>query len=122
MRCATPPAAGWARRWWRSRRRRGSGLEADARAIPVKEPVRAACELLGIDPLFVANEGKLAAFVAPGSAASVLGAMRATPEGREAADIGEAVEAHPRMVVLRTEVGGTRVLDLPFGEQLPRIC
>jgi hydrogenase expression/formation protein HypE len=98
------------------------GVEAEARAIPVKEPVRAACELLGIDPLFVANEGKLAAFVAPQSAASVLAAMRAMPEGREAVEIGEAVKAHPGMVLLRTEVGGTRVVDLPFGEQLPRIC
>jgi hydrogenase expression/formation protein HypE len=98
------------------------GVEAEARAIPVKEPVQAACELLGIDPLFVANEGKLAAFVAPQSAASVLAAMRAMPEGRDAVEIGEAVEAHPGLVLLRTEVGGTRVVDLPFGEQLPRIC
>jgi len=97
-------------------------VEAEARAIPVKEPVQAACELLGIDPLFVANEGKLAAFVAPQSAASVLAAMRAMPEGRDAVEIGEAVEAHPGLVLLRTEVGGTRVVDLPFGEQLPRIC
>jgi hydrogenase expression/formation protein HypE len=98
------------------------GVEAEARAIPVKEPVRAACELLGIDPLFAANEGKLAAFVAPQSAAAVLAAMRATPEGRDAVEIGEAVAAHPGLVLLRTEVGGTRVVDLPFGEQLPRIC
>jgi hydrogenase expression/formation protein HypE len=98
------------------------GVEAEATAIPVKEPVRAACELLGIDPLFVANEGKLAAFVAPESAASVLAAMRAMPEGRDAVEIGAAVAAHPGMVLLKTEVGGTRVVDLPFGEQLPRIC
>jgi len=98
------------------------GVEAHARAIPVKEPVRAACELLGIDPLFVANEGKLAAFVPPESAARVLAAMRAMPEGRDAVEIGEAVAAHPGMVLLKTEIGGTRVVDLPFGEQLPRIC
>jgi hydrogenase expression/formation protein HypE len=98
------------------------GVEAHARAIPVKEPVRAACELLGIDPLFVANEGKLAAFVPPESAARVLAAMRAMPEGRDAVEIGEAVAAHPGMVLLRTEIGGTRVVDLPFSEQLPRIC
>ncbi len=100
----------------------GIGVEAEAGAIPVHEPVRAACELLGLDPLFVANEGKLAAFVAPESAARVLAVMRANPLGREAAIIGEAVAAHPGTVLMRTEVGGTRVVDLPFGEQLPRIC
>jgi hydrogenase expression/formation protein HypE len=72
--------------------------------------------------LFVANEGKLVAFVAPESWENVLAAMRAMPEGREAAAIGEVVAAHPGMVLMRTEVGGTRVVDLPFGEQLPRIC
>jgi len=98
------------------------GVEAVSAAIPVHEPVRAACELLGLDPLFVANEGKLVAFVAPESAARVLAAMRANPLGREAVLIGQAVEAHPGMVLLQTEIGGSRVLDLPFGEQLPRIC
>jgi hydrogenase expression/formation protein HypE len=98
------------------------GIEAEARAIPVREPVRAACELLGFDPLFVANEGKLVAFVPPSAAGRVLEAMRAAPEGRDAAVIGEAVEAHPGLVLLKTEIGGTRVVDLPFHEQLPRIC
>jgi hydrogenase expression/formation protein HypE len=100
----------------------GIGVEAESAAIPVREPVRAACELLGLDPLFVANEGKLAAFVAPESAARVLEAMRANPLGRDAVLIGEAVESHPGMVLLKTEIGGTRIVDLPFGEQLPRIC
>jgi hydrogenase expression/formation protein HypE len=100
----------------------GIGVEAESAAIPVREPVRAACELLGLDPLFVANEGKLAAFVAPESAVRVLEAMRANPLGRDAVIIGEAVERHPGMVLLKTEIGGTRVVDLPFGEQLPRIC
>ena len=100
----------------------GIGVEAESAAIPVHEPVRAACELLGLDPLFVANEGKLVAFVAPESAARVLAAMRANPLGREAALIGRAVEGRPGMVLLKTEIGGSRVLDLPFGEQLPRIC
>ena len=100
----------------------GIGVEAESTAIPVREPVRAACELLGLDPLFVANEGKLAAFVAPESAARVLEAMRANPLGRDAVLIGEAVESHPGMVLLKTEIGGTRIVDLPFGEQLPRIC
>ncbi|HUP05360.1 MAG TPA: hydrogenase expression/formation protein HypE [Bryobacteraceae bacterium] len=100
----------------------GIGVEAEAAAIPVHDPARAACELLGIDPLFVANEGKLAAFVAPGSAERVLAAMRANPLGREAVMIGEAVAEHPGLVLLRTEVGGRRIVDLPLGEQLPRIC
>jgi hydrogenase expression/formation protein HypE len=77
---------------------------------------------LGFDPLFVANEGKLVAFVAPESAARVLEAMRANPLGREAALIGQAVGEHPGLVLLKTEIGGSRVLDLPFGELLPRIC
>jgi hydrogenase expression/formation protein HypE len=100
----------------------GIGVEAESAAIPVREPVRAACELLGLDPLFVANEGKLAAFVAPESAGRVLEAMRANTLGRDAVVIGEAVWSHPGMVLLKTEIGGTRVVDLPFGEQLPRIC
>ena len=100
----------------------GIGIEIEARAIPVREQVKGACELMGIDPLFVANEGKLVAFVHPDSADAVLQAMRSTPEGRDAAAIGVAVEAHARMVVMKTEIGGTRIIDLPFSEQLPRIC
>ena len=98
------------------------GVEIDARAIPVREAVKGACELLGIDPLFVANEGKLVAFVDPASAAEVLAAMRATPAGRDAVAIGRAVDRHAGMVVMTTEIGGTRIVDLPFNEQLPRIC
>jgi hydrogenase expression/formation protein HypE len=98
------------------------GVEIDARAIPVREPVKGACEILGLDPLFVANEGKLVAFVDGPSADAVLAAMRATPEGRDAVRIGQAVAGHPGMAVLHTEIGGTRVIDLPFNEQLPRIC
>jgi hydrogenase expression/formation protein HypE len=100
----------------------GIGVEIDAAAIPVNEPVRGACELLGIDPLFVANEGKLVAFVAAESAEAVLAAMRATEEGRDARRIGTAVTGHAGITLVRTEIGGTRVLDLPFHEQLPRIC
>ncbi|HWB99682.1 MAG TPA: hydrogenase expression/formation protein HypE [Bryobacteraceae bacterium] len=98
------------------------GVEIEGRAIPVRDEVRAACELLGLDPLFVANEGKLVAFVRADDAEAVLAAMRRRPEGRDATIIGTAVEAHAGMVLLRTEIGGTRVVDLPFGEQLPRIC
>ena len=98
------------------------GVEIDARAIPVREAVKGACELLGIDPLFVANEGKLVAFVDPAGTERVLAAMRGVPTGREAVVIGRAVERHCGMVILNTEIGGTRVVDLPFHEQLPRIC
>ncbi len=98
------------------------GIEIDANSVPVKEDVKAACETLGMDPLFVANEGKLVAVVAPASARAVLEAMRSVPYGRDARVIGTVVEAHPRMAILRTEIGGSRILDLPFVEQLPRIC
>ncbi len=100
----------------------GVGVEIEAARIPVREPVRAACEILGLDPLFVANEGKLVAFVAPESAEAVLIAMRRTPQGRDAAIVGRAVADHQRMVLLKTEIGGARILDLPYAEQLPRIC
>lgn len=100
----------------------GIGIEIEARAVPVRSEVRGACELLGIDPLFVANEGKLVAFVEPAGASTVLQAMRSTPEGRDAVVIGRAVEAHSGMVVMTTEIGGSRIIDLPFHEQLPRIC
>jgi hydrogenase expression/formation protein HypE len=102
--------------------RRGLGMEVDERAVPVRDAVRGACELLGLDPLLVANEGKLVAFVAERDGARVLEAMRAHPLGREAARIGRVVEDHARIVLLRTPIGGDRVLDLPFGEALPRIC
>jgi hydrogenase expression/formation protein HypE len=98
------------------------GVEIDANTILVQPEVKGACELLGIDPLFVANEGKLVAFVAPDSSAAVLEAMRALPEGRDSRLIGRATSDHPGMVLLKTEIGGRRILDLPFTEQLPRIC
>ncbi|MFJ2821024.1 hydrogenase expression/formation protein HypE [Streptomyces toxytricini] len=100
----------------------GTGVVVDEGRVPVPEPVRNACAVLGLDPFYVANEGKLVAFVPPAHAEAVLGAMRAHPLGRHAAIVGRAVEEHPGMVVARTGLGGTRVLDLPLGEQLPRIC
>ena len=99
-----------------------AGVEIDARAIPVRAEVQGACELLGIDPIFVANEGKLVAFVEAAYADRIVEAMRLTPQGTDAVIIGRAVEQHPGMVVMRTEIGGSRVVDLPFNEQLPRIC
>jgi hydrogenase expression/formation protein HypE len=98
------------------------GIELVEKEIPVREAVKGACEILGLDPLYVANEGKLVAVVAPAAAAAVLAAMRAHPLGRDARLIGEVVAAHPRMVTMRTEIGGSRVVDTLFGEQLPRIC
>ncbi|HYK18551.1 MAG TPA: hydrogenase expression/formation protein HypE [Bryobacteraceae bacterium] len=98
------------------------GVEIDANAVPLREDVKAACETLGMDPLFVANEGKLVAMVAANSADAVLNAMRAVARGRDARVIGRVVADHPGMAILKTEIGGSRILDLPFVEQLPRIC
>jgi hydrogenase expression/formation protein HypE len=99
-----------------------SGMLLQEDAIPVRESVRGACELLGLDPLYVANEGKLLAVVAPEMVEAVLAQMRRHPLGQNAAVIGEVVAAHPGMLLMRTGIGGTRVLDVMFGEQLPRIC
>ncbi len=98
------------------------GIELDEAAIPISEDVKAACEMLGFDPLYVANEGKLLAFVPPAECEYVLAAMRQHPLGKEAAVIGQVVKAHPGMVILNTRIGGTRVVDRLSGEQLPRIC
>lgn len=100
----------------------GVGIEVVETTIPVREPVRAACELLGLDPLYVANEGTLVAFVAPDAAEAVLAAMRVHPHGREATHIGQTMSERPGRVVLRTPLGVRRVLDMLTGEQLPRIC
>jgi hydrogenase expression/formation protein HypE len=98
------------------------GMTLTETAIPLWEPVRGACEILGLDPLYVANEGKCLAIVAPEAAAEVLAAMREHPLGREAAVIGEVVADHPGKVFLRSRIGGLRVVDMMSGEQLPRIC
>ncbi len=103
-------------------RQAGVGFRIREQAIPVKPGVAAACELLGLDPLYVANEGKLIAFVAPQSAAAVLDAMRAHPLGAEAAIIGEAVADEHGFVQMITGFGGERIVDWLAGEQLPRIC
>jgi hydrogenase expression/formation protein HypE len=98
------------------------GIEVDETAIPIRDTVRGACEILGLDPILVANEGKLVAFVPEPAAEVVLAAMRRHPLGRDASLIGRVTMEHPDFVILRTPVGGDRVLDLPFGEALPRIC
>jgi hydrogenase expression/formation protein HypE len=100
----------------------GVGMVLDEDAIPVPGPVRAACEMLGLDPLHVANEGKLVAIVPAASVEAVLAAMRAVPEGEGAVCIGEVVADHPAMVTVRTLVGSERIVDMLVGEQLPRIC
>jgi hydrogenase expression/formation protein HypE len=91
-------------------------------AIPVSEAVKGACEILGLDPLYVANEGKLLAFVGRDEAETVLSAMREHPSGRESVIVGEVLADHPGTVVMQTSIGGTRVVDMLSGEQLPRIC
>jgi hydrogenase expression/formation protein HypE len=98
------------------------GIELDERAIPVREKVRGACEMLGLDPLYVANEGKLIAILEPGVAEGVLVAMRNHPLGREARIIGHVTEKDAGLVTMRTPLGTTRIVDMLAGDQLPRIC
>ncbi len=98
------------------------GVRLDEPSLPLSEPVRGACEILGFDPLYVANEGKVLVFVAPERAEAALAVMRAHPLGRDAVDIGEVVADHPGRVFLRSRIGGLRVVDMLSGEQLPRIC
>jgi len=100
----------------------GVGVELDEHRIPVPESVASACGFLGLDPLQVANEGKLVAFVDPECSEAVLDAMRSRPEGANAVLIGRVVAEHPGMVVARTAFGTTRVVERELGEQLPRIC
>ena len=98
-------------------------IRLDEAAMPLGDAVRGACEILGLDPLYLANEGKLAALVAPEDCAAVLTAMRAHPLGRAAAVVGEVMAGgHPGLVTLRSIFGGERVVDLLQGDQLPRIC
>jgi hydrogenase expression/formation protein HypE len=98
------------------------GIEIDETSLPVRPEVQSACELLGLDPVYVANEGKAVFFVAPEAADQVLRVLRAHPLGREAACIGQVTSQHKRMLVERTSIGGNRVIPTQIGEQLPRIC
>jgi hydrogenase expression/formation protein HypE len=98
------------------------GVKLDESKIPVRADVRGACEILGLDPLYVANEGKLVAVVAPEEAERLVAVMRAHPLGRETAQIGEVVSVHPGIVTMRSLIGGERVVAMLSGEQLPRIC
>ena len=98
------------------------GIAIDEPAVPIPGPVQAACEMLGLDPFHVANEGKCVAIVPPEQAEAALAAMRALPEGAEAVAIGAIVGEHQGMVTVRTIVGSERIVDMLVGEQLPRIC
>jgi len=100
----------------------GVGIEIDEARLPVRPEVQSACELLGLDPVYVANEGKVVFFVAPEMAEAVLAVLTAHPLGREAAKIGRVTAEHPRMLVARTAMGSNRVIPIQIGEQLPRIC
>lgn len=98
------------------------GIEFDERKVPIRPEVNAACEMLGLDPLYIANEGKLVAILPEEMAEKVLAAMRGHEYGKDAAIIGRVVSEHPGLVTAKTSIGGMRVVDLPAGELLPRIC
>jgi len=100
----------------------GVGIELVEQEIPVREEVRGACEMLGLDPLYVANEGKLVAIVEPGAARGILTAMRQHPLGPEARMVGTITAANRGLVIMRTALGTTRIVDMLAGDQLPRIC
>ena len=102
--------------------RAGAGIEIEEKALPVRDDVRGACEILGLDPVHVANEGKLVAFVPEADADAALRALRAHPRGIEAERIGGVTSDHAGRVVVRTTIGGRRVLERAWGELLPRIC
>lgn len=100
----------------------GIGIEIDEAALPLRAEVKGVCELLGLDPLYLANEGALVLFVPEAQAQAALEAMRGVAAGRDAAIIGRAVATRPARVVMRSQFGGTRIVDMLVGEQLPRIC
>jgi hydrogenase expression/formation protein HypE len=99
-----------------------AGIIIEEEKVPINKTVLAASELLGLDPLHIANEGKLAASVAPGDADTVLAAMKRHKYGEKATVIGEVVKEHPGRVVMKTTLGASRIVDIPVGELLPRIC
>jgi hydrogenase expression/formation protein HypE len=98
------------------------GIELQDSAIPIREEVQGACELLGLDPFYVANEGKLVAIVEAGAAEAIVEAMRDNPLGRDAQIIGTVSAEHPNLVISRTRLGTSRIVDVLSGDQLPRIC
>ena len=98
------------------------GIDLDEQAIPIRDEVKGACEMLGLDPLYVANEGKLVAIVAPDAADVLLATMRRHPLGKNAQLIGTVTDRNPGLVTMRTALGTTRIVDMLSGDQLPRIC
>lgn len=100
----------------------GVGIELVEADLPLREEVKGVCEILGLDPLYLANEGTLVLFVPPEQAQAALAAMRSVPAGLGARIVGRAVSAHPGIVVMKTVLGGARIVDMLVGEQLPRIC
>ena len=99
-----------------------AGMMIEEDKIPVDRAVLAACDLLGLDPLYIANEGKLVAIVPANEAAAVMRRMKRNKYGKNAVIIGEVVAEHPRRVVMKTLLGASRIVDMPVGELLPRIC
>jgi hydrogenase expression/formation protein HypE len=100
----------------------GVSVVVDEDAVPMREEVRGACEILGIDPLYVACEGRIVAFVAAEAAETALRALNSQPVGQGAAIIGEVRDGPSGLVLLKTQFGGTRILDMLVGDPLPRIC
>jgi len=98
------------------------GIVVEEAKVPVKEEVKAACELLGLDPVYVANEGKLVAVIDPTDTDKILGQMRKNIYGRDAAIVGEVTKEHPGKVIMKTKLGPSRIVDMLSGELLPRIC
>jgi len=100
----------------------GLGVELDERALPVRGAVSGACELLGLDPLYIANEGKMLAVVPATDAETAVQAMRGCEAGADACVVGAVTDEHPGLVLVRTGFGGTRIVDMLVGDPLPRIC
>ncbi|MFW5944732.1 MAG: HypE family hydrogenase expression/formation protein, partial [Bacteroidota bacterium] len=98
------------------------GIEIDESAVPVREEVKGVCEMLGMEPIYIANEGKFVTIVDGDEAGKLVSLMHSEKLGQHAAIIGEVVDEHPGRVVMNTEIGGTRIIDMLTGEQLPRIC
>jgi hydrogenase expression/formation protein HypE len=98
------------------------GIIVNEPQIPISWEVRSVCELLGLDPLQAANEGKLVAIVAPDAAPSILAAMREHPLGKDATIVGQVTDRNPGFLTARTAIGGMRIIPMPLGQQLPRIC
>jgi hydrogenase expression/formation protein HypE len=99
-----------------------SGISVNESSVPVEDPVKGLCEMFGFDPFYLANEGKVLIVVGDGEEDSVLEIMRADPLGKQSEIIGEIIPDSKSLVILNTSIGGRRILDMPSGQQLPRIC